>query len=673
MGIFQQFPYSNFHEMNLDQILKIMREMQDEWENTKSEWASYKDFIDNYFANLDVSQEVLEALRVTMADGTFNDTVDPVIIATITQWLNDNITPTTPAIDASLSVSGAGADAEVTGSYTRENNSAFNKFIESFDTQLSKGYFQHGVYNPGTGNTTMLMYRIGSRAAIHFDTPVVLTIAAGFRILPYVFDNNVWTQGGWTTGSYELVPTKQYQFQIARVTEDPDEVADFEEFFSAVTVTNTYAKIVLTDLSDSDVDIIEMAENNFIPIEMEQGGWGLNYGNPKREVNATRLRSKKIFKVCAGQTVVVSTLETIQFNITLISSLTNGSVLESSGWTAIDSTQTEHTYTFTQAGYAYVTCKRQDGTNISMSDYTTNTAYAYLTRSFPFNIPGRKRHIYQFGGNGNNWCFVYTPTDYDPKRKKPYPFVVCNHGNGWVMTGHASLANWTKHTMYVPTTDPDYINDPANFNGTTDKRLFYSNPTIELLRDNGYIVCGCENYGDLLFGNDNCRNACVDFVDHMVEHYNVEDRCYMIGASNGALTALNANYLLQGRVKAMILQYPLTCLFNQYKDNPAHKAQIDTAYGIPGGATDAQVKDYIKTHDPLTTDVVDNLKVGVVAPTKIWASPDDAVADIDENARPYTAMITPTKVCELVEVTGGHGNYTHFDPVAFLAWFETYK
>ena len=54
MGIFQQFPYSNFHEMNLDQIIKIMREMQDEWEATKAEWASYKDFIDNYFATLDV-------------------------------------------------------------------------------------------------------------------------------------------------------------------------------------------------------------------------------------------------------------------------------------------------------------------------------------------------------------------------------------------------------------------------------------------------------------------------------------------------------------------------------------------------------------------------------------------------------------------------------------------
>lgn len=115
MGIFQQFPYSNFHEFNLDQIIKIMREMQDEWEDTKTEWASYKDFIDNYFENLDVSEEVLEALRTLASTGELNDIIDPVISADVTQWLLDNISPTTPAIDESLTVLAAGADSKSTG------------------------------------------------------------------------------------------------------------------------------------------------------------------------------------------------------------------------------------------------------------------------------------------------------------------------------------------------------------------------------------------------------------------------------------------------------------------------------------------------------------------------------------------------------------------------------
>ena len=119
MGIFQQFPYSNFHEMNLDQIIKIMREMQDEWATTKTEWASYKEFIDNYFENLDVSDEVLAALRIMAADGTLNTILDPVISEEITNWLEEHITPTTPVIDSSLTISGAGADAKVAGDYIR--------------------------------------------------------------------------------------------------------------------------------------------------------------------------------------------------------------------------------------------------------------------------------------------------------------------------------------------------------------------------------------------------------------------------------------------------------------------------------------------------------------------------------------------------------------------------
>lgn len=116
MGIFQQFPYSNFHEFNLDQIIKIMREMQDEWAATQAEWASYKDFIDNYFANLNLDDETERALRRLIADGTLDNVIDPVIIQEVSAWLADHITqPTTPAIDTSLSVAGAAADAKATG------------------------------------------------------------------------------------------------------------------------------------------------------------------------------------------------------------------------------------------------------------------------------------------------------------------------------------------------------------------------------------------------------------------------------------------------------------------------------------------------------------------------------------------------------------------------------
>ena len=96
-----------------------MREMQDEWSETKTEWASYKDYIDNYFANLDVSEEVLAALRAMAADGTLNVIMDPVIASETAEWLAEHITPTTPAVDSSLTIAGAAADAKAAGDAIR--------------------------------------------------------------------------------------------------------------------------------------------------------------------------------------------------------------------------------------------------------------------------------------------------------------------------------------------------------------------------------------------------------------------------------------------------------------------------------------------------------------------------------------------------------------------------
>lgn len=115
MGLFDNFPYTNFHEINLDQIIKIMRQMQDEWQQVENDWDSMQDFINNYFENLDVSEEVLQALQTMAGDGELNTIIDPVIITETASWLSEHITPTTPAVDNTLSIAGAAADAKATG------------------------------------------------------------------------------------------------------------------------------------------------------------------------------------------------------------------------------------------------------------------------------------------------------------------------------------------------------------------------------------------------------------------------------------------------------------------------------------------------------------------------------------------------------------------------------
>lgn len=79
----------------------------------------YTEFTDNYFNNLDVQEEINNKLDVMAGDGTLSNLLGPIVALTapsiVTDWLNSHVTPTSPLIDNSLTISGAGADAKVTG------------------------------------------------------------------------------------------------------------------------------------------------------------------------------------------------------------------------------------------------------------------------------------------------------------------------------------------------------------------------------------------------------------------------------------------------------------------------------------------------------------------------------------------------------------------------------
>lgn len=150
---YNKYPYTDFHELNLDWVIERVKKLtedwlatQQEWNDTEEQWQQLHDYVMDYFANLDVQDEINNKINAMIADGTFLTIVQPTINQTVTDtttnWLAAHITqPTTPAIDNTLTIAGAAADAKAAGDGIRYNTLALTPVsipVEKANTVFSE-------------------------------------------------------------------------------------------------------------------------------------------------------------------------------------------------------------------------------------------------------------------------------------------------------------------------------------------------------------------------------------------------------------------------------------------------------------------------------------------------------------------------------------------------------
>ena len=80
MGFFNNFPYTNFHDLNLNWIMDKVREwgekvaeLADDVTDMKSMFHSLQDYVTHFFDSLVIKQAVAEKLEQMLRDGELDD------------------------------------------------------------------------------------------------------------------------------------------------------------------------------------------------------------------------------------------------------------------------------------------------------------------------------------------------------------------------------------------------------------------------------------------------------------------------------------------------------------------------------------------------------------------------------------------------------------------------
>ena len=123
MGFFDRYPYTNWHNVNLDWVLERVKEWgqmveanDQAFKDLEEANASFKEYVTNYLQDLDVQEEINIKLDSMLSSGVLIEYMQPYISTGVSEWLEENITePVGVVIDSSLTVAGAAADSKAVG------------------------------------------------------------------------------------------------------------------------------------------------------------------------------------------------------------------------------------------------------------------------------------------------------------------------------------------------------------------------------------------------------------------------------------------------------------------------------------------------------------------------------------------------------------------------------
>ena len=315
----------------IEQINTLTDNMEDYEEDLTATWLETKEYIDNYFDNLDVQQEINNKLDVmaesgalstllapivgtqiggvvadqigtTVANqigGTVADQIDAVVAdqiavptATATaSWLNAHVDPVGSAVivDNTLTISGAAADAKTTGDCIKTDE----QMIWSITDSKLPCYFTDGSYINGESGEKISVVGWSSTDYIPISLYAEIVCKGGQNI-----DNNAYYSdkdeetfiSGFRIKSTDTVLSIPENAKYMRLSCRNAYVGDFVSKCVYKSIENSWNnnELILKGISSGDIsdNFIQVGTENriwYLP-KLLKNGWKIRTNNPDYDV-----------------------------------------------------------------------------------------------------------------------------------------------------------------------------------------------------------------------------------------------------------------------------------------------------------------------------------------------------------------------------------------------------
>lgn len=190
--------YLNGISSSQNDVISNFNELLQNWndfsEALTSEWTETKDYIDNYFDNLDVQEEINNKLDQMASDGSLLAVIQSTVIGearTITEnWLAQLTPETEVIIDTTLTTAGACADAKATGDAISDVKGAIDNIIRPVN-YLDRTKVLYDKYLSGTGAVyDYANFGITDYIPISEDETIKLSIASPSNLYHCLYDED---------------------------------------------------------------------------------------------------------------------------------------------------------------------------------------------------------------------------------------------------------------------------------------------------------------------------------------------------------------------------------------------------------------------------------------------------------------------------------------------------